>query len=224
MKTKKLEVKMKNKMLVMAMVISAFVISGPFSASAGDEKFSISGRFQKYTGYGPVEYYDSVAVDLRYFLNDKVDIGFGCEQSEQHVLELPKDIESLDPSGEIDGEGTTTAPSLFAVYHPWGRSNNLDYYVGGTLKVFLMNTDKVTGIGFGGVPYRLKIDTPPAYGVALKMGLNYYFTEDWAFNIDAEGGTTFHDYSITDSVSLLSEDIESPYYYVNIGLGISYRF
>jgi outer membrane protein W len=184
-----------------------------------DQKYRVSLRYAFTPGNLVFEKYSSVIVDARYFISPRFDIGLGYEHSQDHVIEMTNDIETLAPDGEIDGTARSRIFCLFSAFHPIGRQRVLDPYVGAAVKYYHVEADDERS-----ADYDLEIDTPGAFGLALKGGIHWYFIESWALTIDGDVGQVYNNYSVKDRQSGISDDLTSPHYNGNISIGLSVGF
>jgi outer membrane protein W len=193
-----------------------------FSTQAGaktDNHYMISLRGALTPGNEVTETYKSGIVDFRYFVSEKFDFGISYEHSEDHPIEMTNEIEELATSGEIDGTARTRVIQLFSVYHPVERSKKLDFYFGAGLKYYLLDADDEESAA-----YDLKIDTPNALGLAVKVGTHWHLNKNWALTTDGEVGQVYNDYSVKDRMSGMSDNLTTPHYNGNISFGVSYFF
>jgi outer membrane protein W len=132
---------------------------------------------------------------------------------------MTNETETLSPDGEIDGTARSRIFSLFTAFHPVGRMRVLDPYVGAAVKYYHVEADDERS-----ADYDLEIDTPGAFGLALKGGVNWYFTKAWALTIDGDVGQVYNNYSVKDRQSGMTDDLTSPHYNGNISIGLSVAF
>ena len=157
--------------------------------------------------------------DTRYALSGRYDLGFAYQLTDPQKIEMPSELEALSASGKLNGEATRQVCSLYALFHPLGRDRTLDYYLGGSLNLQILNIEDMSGDD-----YTIVADTPPALGITAKTGVNWFFHENIGLTVDAEAGSVFSDYTAEDKNTGLTADFASPEFVCLLSIGISFRF
>jgi len=186
-------------------------------AWAGRIQVSAGGAW--HVGNNILEGYKTWWLEGRYSLYRSWDLGLRVERTTQtEPFELPEAIELLDPSGEIDSEGSVTILSLFGNFHPWGRELVVDPYVGAGLTVFFLDGEDVTR-----TIYDVQVDTPPAIALTLKIGATVYITRNLGLTAEVGYSLVMSDYTIKDRIGGLTEDFNLTQD-VSMSIGIGWTF
>lgn len=195
----------KAGLLMLCLSFAAAVASAAPSDKMNDIGLNVSGNFYSSSGQG-----DGVNLTARYLRTINDNVALGVESGYYFDSKIDK---ATAKDGNLHG-----VPLLFDAVYKWQSDSQAVPYVLAGLGPIFWGADTDSTISSAGG----KTDVGTAFGVKLGGGLDWWFNEDWALNLEASYTFSSEDVTVKNAAGTQIGSTGTDFWAV--GGGIKYRF